>query len=191
MRNTKSETSSAIGGVKREMRKLLLIILIPFVSALFVSAQSDAQVPDAKQWKEVRDNFYLTLLRLDTARKIISLQDGQIQDLNNRIDKKDTIIKELKLKNDNKDNEINLFKEREANTVIPPLIKWDGFYLNGITYYTFDPSNISNQFIKTLRWALSGEFIFKILDKLKLVLEPMLPIGDKFRIQAKAGWRLF
>jgi hypothetical protein len=136
-------------------------------------------------------NFITAWKKLEASRdsnRVLSKDNKKLSDMDSASQMQ---VKELTLANEDAENQIQQFKNREAKIEIPPLISWDGFYICGISYYTFDPSNITNQFIKVLRWAISGEFNFKVLDKLKLVLEPMIPIGDKFRIQAKAGWRLF
>jgi hypothetical protein len=167
------------------MKILLSFIAINLLLSISCYSQSDDPLTDCKR------NFNISWEKIHKLRDSVENANKQLVKYDSLSKVNDIEIKQLKLINSNQENQIQLFKDREAKVEIPPLISWDGFYLCGISYYTFDPGNISNQFIKTLRWAISGEFNFKILDKLKLVLEPMIPIGDKFRIQAKAGWRLF
>jgi hypothetical protein len=163
--------------------KSVIFLVIFFIG--FDNAYSQTSLDSCKT------NFILAWKKLEASRdsnRVLLKDNKTLSDMDsaNRMQ-----IKSLTLANEKADEQLDLFKKREAKMEIPPLVSWDGFYLCGISYYIFDPGNISNQFIKVLKWALSGEFNFKILDKLKLVLEPMLPIGDKFRIQAKVGWRLF
>lgn len=72
-----------------------------------------------------------------------------------------------------------------------PFIVWDGFYLNIGTAYSFDIQTIQNQILKTLKYFISVDFAFKVLDRFRLAIEPILPIGDKFKLQAKVGYKIF
>lgn len=110
------------------------------------------------------------LLRVDSAdQKSLKYFTAQINDL---------------------DSEIDMFKNSEVKKE-SPFLSWDGFYINFIPAYVLNPAYISNQVVKTLKYAISADFTFKVLDKFKLAIEPILPIGDKFRIQGKIGYRLF
>lgn len=164
------------------MRSLIMIALLSWSLVTSVFSVKSQNVPDSvfeytfEQLKASRDSNTIIKKELVNDDTIITAQG--------RIIKRDSIT--------NSNNETAI--ERLKNDMVQPdtrLFKWDGFYANFITGYQFNPEFVAMPIIKVLKYAISGEFVFKIIDKLKITLEPVLPIGDKFGIYGKIGWRLF
>lgn len=137
------------------------------------------------------ENFNIAWEKLHASRdtnkilnKALAVSDSIEKKQKEMIVKSDTSIVYLQ-------GQLKLYQDAEKKNQEISFISWDGFYINGMTYYVFDPATISNQIVKTLRYAISGEFTFKVMGLLKFSLESVLPIGDKFRVNAKVGYKLF
>lgn len=164
------------------MRNTIIALIFGIASlALAISVQAQ-NVPDSV-FNYTYDMLIGSRDSVGIYKKIVVIDDKIIN-------AQDSIIKRDSIINSNNETAIERLKN-DMVPPIPPLIKWDGFYTNFIIGYQFNPNFVALPMIKVLKYAISGEFVFKIIDKLKITLEPVLPIGDKFGIYGKIGWRLF
>lgn len=115
---------------------------------------------------------------------IISAQDSIIQVQNKRIawrDSslvfKDSLIKTLLLP----------VKVKESSSVL----QFEGFWSHLVGTYGLTRDNILKPFWSAVEWGISTEVGFRVLNTVRLAVEPIYFIGSQFKIQAKLGYKIF
>ena len=171
------------------MRKFLLILI--FLFPLLWACPFGGGLVWSQGVDSCKQNFVIAWKKLEASRDSNKVLNSATNKLLRADSADQKTIKYMTNQINELDSEIELFKIREVKNDVSSFITWDGFYLNFIPAYIFDPAYVSNQIVKTLKYAISCEFTFKVIDKFKLAIEPILPIGDKFRIQGKIGYKLF
>jgi len=149
---------------------LWIIVWIPAFAGM-TSGGLYAQPKTEQEWQEVRDRFYITMVRLESAEKVVGIQEEQILNLQERLGVKDTIINLQSLQLKARDEQIELFKQREARLEIPPVLKWRGFFPGVSFEYRFDSEVITQQtIIAGLKYDLTGSFKIEALGRLDLTV---------------------
>jgi hypothetical protein len=100
-------------------------------------------------------------------------------------------ITTLRLTLEKAEQQIELFKKREAEVELPPVFEWMGFYVNVSTYFRFDSTVIAASYFSQLKYALILDWQVQILSKIKLHGELQIPFKEKPVLLLRAGYRLF
>ena len=164
-----------------------LLIISTFRTA---SAQP---TPSKEEWYKIRDDFYTTLLRLDTAKEIINIQNEQLANLKQQVINRDTSVKLLQLSMKDKDSQIEVLKNNSVKYDIPPLFKFTGFYAGLSAQYNFNDSVLTKAtFINGLNYSIEMNTGLIIGDKFLISGTAGIPLSrQKIYIKAFIGYRIF
>lgn len=167
-----------------------LIVLIPM---LILTVLTFSQPKTEQEWQEVRDRFYITMVRLESAEKVVKIQEEQLELLQKRIGVKDTIINLQAMQLKERDGQIELFKQREAKVELVPALRWDGFHLGLTAAYPFDDAVITQStVIAGMKFDVTATARVLILGKITGMLQAGVPIrSEKFYLKVGAEWRVF
>lgn len=122
-----------------------------------------------------------------------SLQHQRDSVVNARLIDKEERINNLQIELLGKDEQIELFKQREARLEIPPVLKWRGFF-PGISFeYRFDSEVITQQtIIAGLKYDLAGSFKVEALGRLDLTGQVVIPLRkESFGLKVFVEYRAF
>lgn len=166
------------------MNKLIISGMIG-ITGLIMSVRGQSEL------EECQKAFIIVNIKLDSVRASLRDREKKLTDakkldsVNQKsIQEKDTAIVSLK-------NQIELFKQREAEVVLPSLFEWKGFYVNIGTYLRFDSTVIMTGFTNRFNYALNFDWNVQVLGRLRLTGEIQIPFTEKPSIWLLAGYKLF
>jgi len=156
----------------------------------------DEKPANKKVW--CLDSIEVLQVRKDYAKLVHleekdSLQHQKDSVANLRVIDREERINNLQTEILGKDEQIELFKQREANLELVPALRWDGFHLGVTAAYPFDDAVITQQtVIAGLRFDVTATARVLILGKLTGMLQAGVPIrSEKFYLKFGAEWRVF
>lgn len=151
---------------------------------------------DKNKW--CLDSSEVIQVRKDYARlEMLEMKDSltglQIDNLEKRLGIKDTIINLQAMQLKGRDEQIELFKQREAKVELVPALRWDGFHLGLTGAYAFDDAVITQQtVIAGMKFDITATARVVILGKLTGMLQAGVPVrSEKFYLKFGAEWRVF
>jgi len=168
---------------------------INVITALLIigSFRTAASQPALDEWYKLRDDFYTTLLRLDTSAEIIKIQNEQIVNLKQQVINRDTAVKLLQLSMEDKDLQIEVLKNNSVKYEIPPLFKFTGFYAGLSAQYNFNDSVLTKStFLGGLNYAIEINTGILVADKFIINGTAGIPLSrEKIYVKAFIGYRIF
>lgn len=167
---------------------LLIVLGIPAFAGI-----TQSQPKSAEEWQEVRDRFYITMLRLESSEKVVKIQEEQIENLQKRLGVKDTVINLQSLQLKARDEQIELFKQREARVELVPAIRWDGFHLGLSAQYNFEDEILTKETVLAgMRYDVTMAAKVVLFAKVSGTLMAGIPLRkDKFYLKMSAEYRIF
>lgn len=102
-------------------------------------------------------------------------------------------IYDLQLRLVNKDKQIDMFKQREVETAIVPVFRWDGFYLGMSAQYNFEDSVLTRQTVLGgMKYDITATMRVVMFGRLVGSLQAGVPVRkEKFYLKVGAEYRVF
>jgi hypothetical protein len=170
-----------------------IIILIILLSAALNSHAQTGGDKYKNMYEITRDELYLTYLRLDSSRSILNVLSKQADNLKNENFYKDSIINNLKLVQNNSEQEFSLLKNELAKQKETKFFEFKGFYAGISAYYRFDDSVLTKETILNgLKYDLTGTAKLSINGVIEFQGGISIPLrNEKFIIKISAEYKLF